>query len=88
MYKLSWAVVVLAFNASIREAEAGRSLRVRGQPCLQEIVPGQVPKLQRNLSQKTQKEKKLSLSARQTYNLLQKYSLQTFNKISNGENLI
>ena len=36
------------FNPSTREAEAGGSLEVRGQPDLQELVPGQAPKLQRN----------------------------------------
>ena len=35
---------VHAFNPSTREAETGGSLRVRGQPGLQELVPGQEPK--------------------------------------------
>ena len=34
-------------------AEAGRSLWVRGQPGLQELVPGQAPKLQKNPVSKT-----------------------------------
>ena len=41
---MSRAVVAHAFNPRTREAEAGRSLRARGQPGLQELVPGQAPK--------------------------------------------
>ena len=33
-----------AFNPSTREAEAGGSLGVRGQPNIKELVPGQAPK--------------------------------------------
>ena len=44
----SRVMVVHAFNPSTREAEAGRSLWVRGQPDLWELVPGRAPKLQRN----------------------------------------
>ena len=36
----SQVVVVRAFNTSTQEAEAGRSLEVRGQPGLQELVSG------------------------------------------------
>ena len=46
--KISQAVLAHAFNPSTREAEAGRTLWVRGQPGLQELVSGQAPKLQRN----------------------------------------
>ena len=47
-----------AFNHSTWEAEAGISLSVRGQLGLQELVPGQAPKLQRNPVLKNQKKKK------------------------------
>ena len=43
-----WVAVAHAFNLSAREAEAGGSLRVQDQPGLQELVPGQASKLQRN----------------------------------------
>ena len=41
-------VVAYAFNPSSWKAEAGGSLRVQGQTGLQELVPGQAPKLHRN----------------------------------------
>ena len=53
-----WAVVAHAFNPSTREAETGGSLGVRGQLGLQELVPGQAPKIQRNTVSKNQKKKK------------------------------
>ena len=40
-----WALVACAFNRRVWEAEAGRSLRVQGEPLLQELVPRQAPKL-------------------------------------------
>ena len=67
---MCWAVVVHAFNPGTWEAEAGGTLWVQCQPGLQELVPGQAPKQDREtLSQKTktntnkqtnkQKEKKI-----------------------------
>ena len=41
-------VVVHAFNPNTQEVEAGRSLWVQGQPGLQELVPEQALKLQKN----------------------------------------
>ena len=56
--KTTQAVVAHAFNPSPREVEAGRYLCVRGQPGLQELVPGQLVLLHRKtLSQKTNKIK-------------------------------
>ena len=43
----SWVVLVHAFNPSTREAEAGESVWVWGQPGLLQLAPGQAPKLQR-----------------------------------------
>ena len=43
---VSWTEVAHAFNIRTWEAEIGRSLRVQGQPGLQELGPGQAPKLQ------------------------------------------
>ena len=57
-----WAVVAHSFNTSTQEAEAGGSLCVRGQPGLQEVVPGQNPKLQRNPVSKTKQNKILFYS--------------------------
>ena len=54
---MSRVVLAHAFNPSTREAEAGVSLWVRGLPGLQELVPGQAPKLQRNNISKNQKKK-------------------------------
>ena len=54
--KTSRAVVAHAFNSSTREAEPGGSLWVRDQPGLQELVPGQVPKLHRNPVSKKEKK--------------------------------
>ena len=52
----SRAVVAHSFNLSTREAEAGGSLWVWGQPGLQELVPGQLGLLNREtLSRKTKK---------------------------------
>ena len=45
---LGQLVVVHTFNPSTQDAEAGGSLWVWGQPALQELTPGQAPKLQRN----------------------------------------
>ena len=61
--KVGWAVVVLAFNPSTQEAEVDGSLSVSSVPAWPtEQVPGQAPKLYREiLSQKnkeTMKEKK------------------------------
>ena len=53
-------MVAHTFNPSTREAVAGGSLWVWGQSGLQELVPGQDPKLQRNPVLKNQKEKKKS----------------------------
>ena len=52
-------VVHFAFSPSAREAEAGESLWVLGQPGLQELASGQAPKLQRNpvLKNKTKEQK-------------------------------
>ena len=41
-------MVAHTFNPSTWEAETGRSLWVRSQPGLQELIPGQAPKLLRN----------------------------------------
>ena len=38
-------VVAHFFNPSTREAEAGKSLCIQDQPGLQELVPGQAPKI-------------------------------------------
>ena len=58
--KSSWAVVAHAFNPSTWEAKASRSLWVQGQPGLQQLVPGQAPKLQRNpVLKKTKQNKKI-----------------------------
>ena len=54
--RLSWVVVVHAFNPNYQKAEAGRSLGVQIQPGLQDLVPGKAPKLQRNPVLKNQKE--------------------------------
>ena len=43
---------VHTFNPSTQEAETGRSLWVQGQRGLWELVPGQIPKLQKNLVSK------------------------------------
>ena len=51
-------MVAGAFNPSTWEAEAGGCLGVRGQPGLQELIPGQAPKLQRNPVSKNQTKKK------------------------------
>ena len=50
-------MVVHAFNPSTQEAEAGGSLLLQGQPGLQELVPEQAPKLQRNPVSKNQNNK-------------------------------
>ena len=50
----SQAGVAHAFNPTIWEAQAGGSLWVRGQIGLQDLVPEQVPKVQRNLVLKNQ----------------------------------
>ena len=50
-------VVTHAFDPSTRGAEASSFLWVRSQPGLQEIVPGQVPKLQKNPVSKKKKTK-------------------------------
>ena len=47
-----------AFNPSTWEAETGGSLGVQGQPGLQELVPGQAPKLQRSPVSKKPKQNK------------------------------
>ena len=44
-----------AFNPNTGEAGAGKSLCVQGQPDLQELVPGQAPKQQRNPVSENQK---------------------------------
>ena len=54
----SQAVMAHAINPSTRKAEAGR---VRGQSGLQELVPGQSPKLQRNLVSKNKQTNKQSV---------------------------
>ena len=55
---LSQAVVAHAFNPSTWEAEADGSLWVRGQPGLQELIPGLAPKQHREtLSQKARKKR-------------------------------
>ena len=43
-----WAVGAHTFNPTSQEAEAGGSLCVPGEPGLQELAPGQAPKLWRN----------------------------------------
>ena len=55
-------MVAGAFNPSTWEAEAGGCLGVRGQPGLQELIPGQAPKLQRNPVMKKKKNKKTKIS--------------------------
>ena len=47
-------MVMHVFNPSTLEEEAGGCLWVWGQPCLQELVPGQAPKLQKNPLSKKQ----------------------------------
>ena len=53
-------VVVHAFNPSTWEGEVGGSLWVQGHLGLKKLVPGQVPKLQRNPVLKSQKKKKVA----------------------------
>ena len=55
---MSRVVVAYAFNPNTWEAEAGGSLWVLGQPGLQELVPGQAPKLQRNPVSKNKKRER------------------------------
>ena len=50
-------MVVHAFNPSTQEAEAGGALWVRGQPGLQELVPGQGLKATEELCLENQKKK-------------------------------
>ena len=53
-------MVAHAFNPSTREAEAGGSLWVWGQPGLQELVPGQESKAtEKPCLEKSEKKKKL-----------------------------
>ena len=57
-FEISLAMVAHAFNTSTREAEVGRSLLVRDQLSLQELVPGQLGFLHREtLSRKAKNEK-------------------------------
>ena len=54
-------MVAQAFNPNTQETETGGSLWVQGQSSLQERVPGQALKLQRNpVSKKKTKEEKIS----------------------------
>ena len=46
------------FNPRTQEGEAGGSLCVPGQSGLQELVPGQAPKIQRNPVSKNKKQTK------------------------------
>ena len=78
--RLSWprtqsrAVVSRAFNPSTWEAEAGESLWVWGQPCLQELVPEQLGLLHREtLSQKTNKQKEMFTTLNPQGNANQNY---------------
>ena len=52
-----WSVVAHDFNPSTREAKAGRSLWVRGQPVLQELVPGQRNPVSKQTNKQTNKQK-------------------------------
>ena len=61
-----WAAVARTFNPTTREGEAGGSLWVLGQPGLQELVPGQVPKLQRNPVSKNKTKQKQKETNKQT----------------------
>ena len=67
-----------AFNPSTREAEAGGSLGVRGQPNIKELVPGQAPKAKDKpclVKQKKKKTTKKRLIQKQTQMLV----VYTFN---------
>ena len=71
----SRAVVAHAFNPSTREAEAGGSLWVRGQPGLQELVPGQAPKITEKPCLKKKKKKKKKKSEAFSFFLYSSYFL-------------
>ena len=64
------AMVAYAFNPSTWEAEAGESLRVQGQPGLQELVPGQLELLQRDTLSQKRKEKEREKKNSKTYQSL------------------
>ena len=58
-------MVAHAFNPSTREAEAGKSLQIRDQPGLQELVPGELGLLLREtLSKQTNKQTNLRTNVR------------------------
>ena len=70
----SRVVVVHAFNPSILKAEIDRSLWVRSQPSLQELVPGQAPKLPKKPALKNKDKKNKERKEKEKKNCLRNLS--------------